>query len=137
MRPADSSTLRCCDTAPKLTSASVRWMSPAERSRSQTSSRICRRRGAARASKTADTGNSLVSAKIIRKWVRKVYAAPPGDGPGPGSGFRVRRDSFPDEVPGLPPLGKAGDVAVGAAQEQDRKSTRLNSSHVAISYAVF
>src|SRR5690625_5435387 len=33
-------------------------------------------------------------------------------------------------------LGDAGNV-VGARQRKDRKSTRLNSSHVAISYAVF
>src|SRR5437660_5652487 len=33
--------------------------------------------------------------------------------------------------------GKGAAVAAGAAQRRDRKSTRLNSSHVAISYAVF
>src|SRR5690625_6771819 len=35
----------------------------------------------------------------------------------------------------LPGLGAVGRAA--AAQRRDRKSTRLNSSHVAISYAVF
>src|SRR5437870_13002259 len=42
------------------------------------------------------------------------------------------------------PFGQAGHVAVRHhhafrqfAERQDRKSTRLNSSHVAISYAVF
>src|SRR5256885_13083804 len=41
----------------------------------------------------------------------------------------------------LAPKGvKSGDVAplaVGVADERDRKSTRLNSSHLVISYAVF
>src|SRR5439155_18319303 len=42
-----------------------------------------------------------------------------------------RRQQFRDEVvDGLLVLGHAGDG-------EDRKSTRLNSSHVAISYAVF
>src|SRR5690606_41837430 len=52
-----------------------------------------------------------------------------------------RLDDAGDHVFGLelrgitaPPLGHQ-DVAVG--QYQDRKSTRLNSSHVKISYAVF
>src|SRR5437870_11937104 len=35
------------------------------------------------------------------------------------------------------PLVGASDVMVGAGSTVDRKSTRLNSSHVAISYAVF
>src|SRR5437870_10733743 len=35
-----------------------------------------------------------------------------------------------------PPKGRGKDGAVEAV-EKDRKSTRLNSSHVAISYAVF
>src|SRR5207253_4507017 len=34
-------------------------------------------------------------------------------------------------------LGKSLDAFSGFAPERDRKSTRLNSSHVAISYAVF
>src|SRR5688500_19970153 len=32
---------------------------------------------------------------------------------------------------------RAGDRAGGVADDQDRKSTRLNSSHLVISYAVF
>src|SRR5204862_7759111 len=38
-----------------------------------------------------------------------------------------------------PPLGldKVGNLAVKAAAIRDRKSTRLNSSHVEVSYAVF
>src|SRR5690606_41892263 len=36
-----------------------------------------------------------------------------------------------------PPGGGALGVAAGAVDEPDRKSTRLNSSHVKISYAVF
>src|SRR5438067_8888965 len=34
-------------------------------------------------------------------------------------------------------LGTSGAAAASAAPVQDRKSTRLNSSHVSISYAVF
>src|SRR5439155_25718986 len=32
---------------------------------------------------------------------------------------------------------RLGEIQIGEVMEQDRKSTRLNSSHVAISYAVF
>src|SRR5690625_7025396 len=35
------------------------------------------------------------------------------------------------------PLPTEAEMAAGAVQKGDRKSTRLNSSHVAISYAVF
>src|SRR5699024_11844119 len=39
------------------------------------------------------------------------------------------------DLPALPPAGQDG--LVGLPQALDRKSTRLNSSHVSISYAVF
>src|SRR6266496_4644790 len=50
-----------------------------------------------------------------------------------------------EHLPGLLALAEqlgvgqaeAGDGAVAGADDQDRKSTRLNSSHVEISYAVF
>src|SRR5699024_12628969 len=44
-----------------------------------------------------------------------------------------------DAVPHHAHLGVAGDLAADdvAANDQDRKSTRLNSSHVSISYAVY
>src|SRR2546430_9408398 len=45
----------------------------------------------------------------------------------------------PEEVPqvgGCPRLARAGDLLLSAPGE-DRKSTRLNSSHSQISYAVF
>src|SRR2546430_5680359 len=38
---------------------------------------------------------------------------------------------------GLPALFHTGQTGVGAATRGDRKSTRLNSSHSQISYAVF
>src|SRR5690625_6996043 len=43
-----------------------------------------------------------------------------------------------DRGDGQPPLGGEADdpVGVGLAAERDRKSTRLNSSHVAIAYRV-
>src|SRR5947208_11598477 len=44
--------------------------------------------------------------------------------------FRSRRVDAPDDRPG-------GGVACRADREGDRKSTRLNSSHQIISYAVF
>src|SRR5690242_21676333 len=47
-----------------------------------------------------------------------------------GSGFQRLAERFH-----LPP--EAGPVAVPERVERDRKSTRLNSSHMSISYAVF
>src|SRR5690625_6652941 len=40
-------------------------------------------------------------------------------------------------VGSVSPTSRETAVIVNNAREQDRKSTRLNSSHVAISYAVF
>src|SRR5690606_41971549 len=53
------------------------------------------------------------------------------DGPGIGQGRRVVGD-----VRALP-LGEVGPGAHRTGRGRDRKSTRLNSSHVKISYAVF
>src|SRR5699024_12844908 len=46
----------------------------------------------------------------------------------------VRADHTDDAVAGQ---GEAQPIDEGAIAEADRKSTRLNSSHVSISYAVF
>src|SRR5256885_3469498 len=49
-------------------------------------------------------------------------------------------DAHAKHTPGrrVPAGGEVDDViVVGASGEQDRKSTRLNSSHLVISYAVF
>src|SRR2546426_8404051 len=43
----------------------------------------------------------------------------------------------PLEVVPLPPEGQRALVVAGAFERPDRKSTRLNSSHLVISYAVF
>src|SRR5690625_7072282 len=54
--------------------------------------------------------------------------------------FRSRQALSPDTDPSLVNfLGEAHRAGEASAQRkvQDRKSTRLNSSHVAISYAVF
>src|SRR3712207_7184980 len=53
-----------------------------------------------------------------------------------GAGEALRQHLQGD---GLAGAGRAGDeaVPVGAFEQQDRKSTRLNSSHANISYAVF
>src|SRR3712207_8450120 len=48
--------------------------------------------------------------------------------------YRIRYRFTPDEAP-VP--GWATDRAVGLRLPPDRKSTRLNSSHANISYAVF
>src|SRR6266508_5040839 len=50
-----------------------------------------------------------------------------------------RREPDPDELGGLPGTGgrDLGHEADALRVRLDRKSTRLNSSHVAISYAVF
>src|SRR5690349_22204084 len=57
----------------------------------------------------------------------------------PGGGGRRRRGRGAhrlrvDRRPGVPPLRRDASRRGG---DQDRKSTRLNSSHVEISYAVF
>src|SRR5256886_11676368 len=56
----------------------------------------------------------------------------------------VLRARSRDELQGLPPESRRarrarrrGDGNRGATRRQDRKSTRLNSSHSQISYAVF
>src|SRR5690349_23738288 len=48
-------------------------------------------------------------------------------------------DNEPQHLrPGADPLPRPGvQVVVHGAEDEDRKSTRLNSSHVEISYAVF
>src|SRR5699024_11217391 len=60
-------------------------------------------------------------------------AVPPGGGVGvhPEAGH-VLRHFQQERGGGVPPL-----VQLGLARRRDRKSTRLNSSHVSISYAVF
>src|SRR5690625_6858969 len=55
-------------------------------------------------------------------------------GPGRVPGVLPRRS--PDR-PGRPCPHRRDGVATGGTRRSDRKSTRLNSSHVAISYAVF
>src|SRR6185295_13502036 len=49
-----------------------------------------------------------------------------------GFGWGALNDRF-----GTRPVVLAGAVLLGLGQHQDRKSTRLNSSHANISYAVF
>src|SRR5207249_11356357 len=72
-------------------------------------------------------------------WIRQRYDA---DGhrdvfgwnlrAGRGDGDRCRRGGRGDAQP-----GDDGHDGAGDDRRQDRKSTRLNSSHVSISYAVF
>src|SRR2546430_13178472 len=50
---------------------------------------------------------------------------------------RVRRDLLPQLRQGLPHRGQRGRTVLEAWELGDRKSTRLNSSHSQISYAVF
>src|SRR5699024_12372850 len=51
------------------------------------------------------------------------------------SRFRPKRSSILPTPTGLPP--SAGMMSAKQGFQRDRKSTRLNSSHVSISYAVF
>src|SRR3712207_8055145 len=48
-----------------------------------------------------------------------------------------RDDVQPDRDPAAHAAGRRGDLRALLAPDQDRKSTRLNSSHANISYAVF
>src|SRR5690606_40395941 len=50
--------------------------------------------------------------------------------------FRLRRSTQTDST-SVTRLTNAGSPRVRSSKNQDRKSTRLNSSHVKISYAVF
>src|SRR5699024_11990054 len=55
---------------------------------------------------------------------------------GPGTGKNSFRDiTTLENLPAAPQCGI--HLQIGAERFQDRKSTRLNSSHVSISYAVF
>src|SRR5690606_42044595 len=68
--------------------------------------------------------------------------APPGHdaaGSHPAGGIANRgRAGLLRQSPGSPDLaGRRGRKRAAVAAEADRKSTRLNSSHVKISYAVF
>src|SRR5690242_7680142 len=67
---------------------------------------------------TARSGGTVLmsEANPIKQTARKVADALKGDGAGPEGG-----------IPGKP----------GSRSPSDRKSTRLNSSHMSISYAVF
>src|SRR3712207_7293461 len=61
---------------------------------------------------------------------------------GGGEEHRARRDVLGDapraaDPPNLPSRGGAPDAGAEHRPHQDRKSTRLNSSHANISYAVF
>src|SRR5688500_20292937 len=51
-------------------------------------------------------------------------------------GFRAS-NTIEVRVDDLPQLGRIIDAAVQSGATTDRKSTRLNSSHLVISYAVF
>src|SRR5439155_4437947 len=51
-----------------------------------------------------------------------------------GNSCSSPKSAAPPRTPGSPPRSRATPTS---AKNKDRKSTRLNSSHVAISYAVF
>src|SRR5690606_10807800 len=80
----------------------------------------------------------------------EYYDAPDGEGPHRGLALARRMALLNYRSPtelnerferswqsGLSPLGGGGRFAVESYLDLDRKSTRLNSSHVKISYAVF
>src|SRR5690606_40912134 len=71
-------------------------------------------------------GGDLVRARLLRRTRRRAGAADPRRGAG-----------LPESLAaGLVAHRDLADPAV-LVRQQDRKSTRLNSSHVKISYAVF
>src|SRR6266496_5458717 len=72
-----------------------------------------------------------------RRGHRGRYAVYPGRAPGPRAALRPGDQGLhtrPAEEPLPPPGALRADVGL---RGEDRKSTRLNSSHVEISYAVF
>src|SRR5699024_4816425 len=71
-------------------------------------------------------------------------AGGPGPGPGGGGAFGPASPAAPAGDPGRggpasggPAPARGSGASVGGTAPPDRKSTRLNSSHVSISYAVF
>src|SRR5690606_42152886 len=66
--------------------------------------------------------------------LHKTFCIPHGGG-GPGVGPCAVKSHLAPYLPRA--FGGDGDVGMVSAATQDRKSTRLNSSHVKISYAVF
>src|SRR3712207_8649724 len=53
------------------------------------------------------------------------------------AGDQLGVDTAAEALQGQPPFRRRGTVGDRGEQEADRKSTRLNSSHANISYAVF
>src|SRR3712207_7195177 len=68
---------------------------------------------------------------------QQVRAVPPVRDLGVGGGVRVRHHEQFELLEPLHHLRHAGDGVAAVAHHEDRKSTRLNSSHANISYAVF
>src|SRR3712207_7464860 len=65
-----------------------------------------------------------------------LFRSQPHPGPVRGEGERLRAQ-LGQPRPGRQHLPRPDDVELLRVVEQDRKSTRLNSSHANISYAVF
>src|SRR5690242_21159596 len=73
----------------------------------------------------------------VRRRTRSVTTAPSGF---EGEGFPVRRAFAGVDLRDLDPfihMDQMGEVEYAPGEPKDRKSTRLNSSHMSISYAVF
>src|SRR5438034_7802573 len=70
---------------------------------------------------------------------RALHAVEPGDGARRHEDSRALRlrESDPILAAEQRAAGEHDEVAAGAERLRDRKSTRLNSSHTVISYAVF
>src|SRR5690606_40426150 len=82
----------------------------------------------------------------FRKFIERKEAALPGalqKSVGVEAGDRSASEIRGDRAPGVPQYGPPAiarpgeDDRDGSGADRDRKSTRLNSSHVKLSYAVF
>src|SRR6266850_5144068 len=84
-----------------------------------------------------DWSSDVCSSDLVGAELAQHAPTEPESGPGPGRLGRVDPLGYPEARVGLDERD-AAHLAEGAIEPvEDRKSTRLNSSHLVISYAVF
>src|SRR5574338_1201850 len=85
----------------------------------------------------AQTTNPIKNNFTYLDTTLKVEHSFNGNAPGVADGTHLHT-SMPNQAdPGSLPTGTNGQYYVNSGRPKDRKSTRLNSSHHGISYAVF